>query len=276
MERRSIAVGLSAAVLLAGCSGLGNTISGAFGGTGMARLIVASPTTAQNNITLMADRGIINSALGGGARTGVYAKVNAGSVAFDINTGVGTSDLVHAINVNVAASTNYSVVLEGEPGAADYQAFAFQDTNGLNSPATVRFKVNNAAPNLATPVDVYIWPASRGIPGIATVPGLALNQDSGSSASHPGNAYIPQQGSTTTLPAGTYDIAIAAAGVVPNGLTDLFDGSTPLNVNVSYSFTIEDKSATQNDVNVILSIDEPFQSSNQAIVTHHAIAAGRS
>lgn len=275
MKHGSIATGLGLALLLAGCGGLGNAVSGAFGGTGMARLIVASPTTTQGNITLMADRGIINSGLSAAVRTGVYSKVTAGSVAFDVNTGSGTSDLVPAINVNVASSTNYSVVLEGEPGSSDYQAFAFQDTNALNNPATVRFKVNNAAPNLATPVDVYVWLASQGIPGSATVPGLMLNQDSGSAASHPGNAYIPQQGSTTTLPAGTYNVAIVAAGTLPNGSTDLFDGSTPLNLNVSYSFTIEDTDATQNNIGVILSIDEPFQTSNQAKISRHTLATGR-
>jgi hypothetical protein len=102
-----------------------------------------------------------------------------------------------------------------------------------------------------------------------------LNQDSGSAASHPGNAYIPQQGSTTTLPAGTYNVAIVAAGTLPNGSTDLFDGSTPLNLNVSYSFTIEDTDATQNNIGVILSIDEPFQTSNQAKISRHTLATGR-
>ena len=257
--------------MLSGCGGLNNAVSSAFGGSGFARLIDASPATTQSNITLMADHGIINSGLGNGTRIGPYAKVSAGNVSFDINTGTGTSDLVPAINVNVAASTNYSIVLEGEPGLSDYQAVAFQDTGALNSPATVRFKVNNAAPNLATPVDVYIWNSANGIPGTPTVAGLALNQDSGSSASHPGNAYIPTLGSTTTMPSGTYDIAIVPAGSLPNGSSDLFDGAAALSVNNSYSFTIFDRSSTQNDIGVILSVDEPFQSGNQSIIAHHSV-----
>ena len=271
MHIRSIIGGLAAATLLSGCGGLNNAVSGAFGGNGFARLIDASPQTPQTNITLQADHGTINSGLGGGTRVGPYAKVTAGNVSFDINTGAGTSDLVPAINVNVAASTNYSIVLEGEPGLSDYMAVAFQDTNALNSAATVRFKVNNAAPNLATPVDVYIWNSTTGMPGTPTVPNLPLNQDSGSAASHPGNAYIPTQGSTTTLPSGTYNIAIVPTGSIPNGSSDLFDGSASLNTNTSYSFTIFDRSANQNDIGVILSVDEPFTSSNQSLVTRHTI-----
>ena len=271
MKIRWITAVAVAAMTAAGCNGVNNAISAAFGGTGMARLIVASPTTTQANITLLADSGIINSGLSATTRTGPYAKVNAGNVSFDVNTGAGTTDLVPAINVNVAASTNYSVVLEGEPTLADYQAVSFQDTNALPNPATVRFKVNNAAPNLATPVDVYVWLSGQGIPGTPTVPNLALNQDSGSTPAHPGNAYIPQQGSSTTLPAGTYNMAIVAAGTIPNGTTDMFDGSTALNTNFSYSFTIEDLNATQNNIGVILSIDEPFQSGNQQSVVRHAV-----
>jgi len=272
LKHRFIISGLAAASLAAaGCNGVGNTIAGTFGGSGMARLIVAAPTTTQTNIALQADHGTIDSGLSTSTRIGTYAKVNAGNVTFDVNTGAGSGDLVPAINVNVAASTNYSVVLEGEQGHPDYMAFAFQDTNALNNAATVRFKVNNAAPNLATPVDVYIWLAGQGIPGTPTVPGLALNQDSGSAASHPGNAYIPQQGTTTTLPTGTYDIAIAPAGSVPNGVSDLFDGSTALSVNTSYSLTIEDQSGTQNDIGVIKSIDEPFQSTNQSVIVRQAV-----
>ena len=264
------------AVFAAGCGGLTNAISGAFGGSGKARLIVASPTTTQTNITLLADHGIINSGLSASTRIGPYAKVTAGNVSFDINTGAGTSDIVPAINVNIASSTNYSVVLEGEPAGLDYQAVSFQDTNALPNPATVRFKVNNAAPNLATPIDVYVWPSALGMPSSPTVPGLGLNQDSGSSATHPGNAYIPQQGSQTVLPAGTYSIAIVPQGGVPNGTSDLFDGtSSTLSLNTSYSFTIEDMNSTQNNIGVILSIDEPFQSGNQTSIIRHAVSLTR-
>ncbi len=272
MHIRSITIWCAAAAVLAsGCGGLNNAVSAAFGGKGFARLIDASPTTTQSNITLLADHGIINSGLGNGTRTGPYARVNSGNVSFDINTGTNTSDLVPAINVNISPSTNYSIVLEGEPGLPDYMAVAFADTNALNNPATVRFKVNNAAPNLATPVDVYIWNSSTGIPSTPTVPNLALNQDSGTSPSHPGNAYIPVLGSATTLPTGTYDIAIVPAGSLPNGTSDLFDGSAALSTNNSYSFTIFDRSSTQNDIGVLLSIDEPFQSGNQALVAHHPV-----
>jgi len=269
---RSIKAGIAGAALLAaGCGGINNSISAAFGGSGMARLIVASPTTTQTNIALLADQGIINSGLSATTRIGPYAKVTAGNVSFDINTGSGTSDIVPAINVNVASSTNYTVVLEGEPGLSDYQAVSFQDTNALPNPATVRFKVNNAAPDLATPVDVYVWPSSQSMPSTPTVPGLGLNQDSGSTGSHPGNAYIPTQGSSTTMPAGVYSVAIVPQGGVPNGTSDLFDGNTTsLNLNTSYSFTIEDVNATQNNIGVILSIDEPFQSGNQTARVRHA------
>jgi hypothetical protein len=269
---RFVATLACAALFAAGCGGLGNAISGAFGGAGKARLIVASPTTAQTTIALLADQGIINSGLSASVRTGPYAKVNGGNVTFDINDGPSTSDLVPAINVSIVSSTNYTIVLEGEPAGLDYQAVSFQDTNALPNAATVRLKVNNAAPNLATPVDVYIWPSTGVMPGTPTVPGLGLNQDSGSAASHPGNAYIPTLGSPTVFPAGTYSVAIVPQGGVPNGTTDLFDGtSSSLSLGTSYSFTVEDLDGTQNNIGVILSIDEPFQSGNQLSIVRHAV-----
>lgn len=261
---------LIAGVALAGCSSVANRIGG-LGQNGEARLIDASPATAQTSIALEADGGVINSGLSATTPIGVYSAVGATSIKFDVNTGAGTSDLVPAINVSIAPSTNYSIVLEGEPGLADYMAFGFQDTNALPNSATVRFKVNNAAPNLTTPVDVYVWLSTSAIPTTPTVPGLALNQDSGSSATKPGNAYIPQQGSSTLLPAGTYDIAIVAAGDIPNGTTDLFDGVASFALATSYSLTIEDVDATPDHISVLSSIDEPFQGSNQTSVARRRV-----
>jgi uncharacterized protein DUF4397 len=266
---------LGAALLLTACNGISNALSGATGGSGMARLIDASPTTTQTDISLLADKGTIDSGLSESERIGPYAKVTAGTITFDINTGNGSSDLVPAIHVDVAASTNYTIALQGEPGGADYQAFGFTDANAQNVTTTVRFKVNNAAPNLATPVDVYVWQRSQHIPAAPTVAGLALDQDSGSTTNAPGDPYIPVMGSATIMPTGTYDIAIVLTGGAPNGTTDLFDGSVNLDVNNSYSLTIEDMNATQNDIGVIASIDEPFQTSNQASVTRHSVAITR-
>jgi hypothetical protein len=261
---------LAAGLALSGCSSIANRIAG-FGQSGLARLIDASPTTTATGIALEADGGVINSGLSAATPIGVYSKVGATSIKFDVNTGSGTADLVPSINVSIAPSTNYSVVLEGEPGALDYIAFGFQDTNALNNAATVRFKVNHAAPNVAGPIDVYVWLSTTSIPVTPTVPSMSLNQDSGSSPSAPGNAYIPQQGSSTTLPAGLYDIAIVPAGTVPNGTTDMFDGSTSFVLNTSYSLTIEDIDATINHIGVVASIDEPFQTSNQTSVARHAL-----
>jgi len=263
--RTIIWLSAAAALALTGCSNLSNVIGGLGGGKGNARLVVASLTTPQTNISLTADGGTINSGLSATTPIGTYAQVGAGQETFAINTGAGTGNLVPPINVSVAASTNYSIVLEGEPGSADYMAFGFQDTNALNNAATVRFKVNNAAPNLASAVDVYVWLSTNAIPSTPTVANLGLNQDSGSVAGAPGNAYIPQQGSSTILPAGVYDVAIVPAGTVPNGSTDLFDGSTSFALNTSYSLTLADINATQNNIDVLVSIDEPFQTQNQSI-----------
>jgi hypothetical protein len=263
--RTIIGLAAAAALVLTGCSGVNNVLGGLGGGKGNARLVVASLTTPQTNISLTADGGTINSGLSASTPIGTYAQVGAGQETFAINTGTGTGNLVSSINVSVASSTNYSIVLEGEPGAPDYLAFGFQDTNALNNAATVRFKVNNAAPNLASAVDVYVWLSTNSIPPTPTVASLGLNQDSGSVANAPGNAYIPQQGSSTLLPAGVYDVAIVPAGTVPNGSTDLFDGATSLVLNTSYSFTIADNNATPNNIAVLESIDEPFQSQNQSV-----------
>lgn len=268
--RSSAGLLLAAGLALSGCSGIANSIVG-LGQSGFARLIDASPTTAATSVALEADGGVINSGLSSTTPIGVYSKVGATLIKFDVNTGAGTADLVPAIHVNVVPSTNYTIVLEGEPGSANYIAFGFQDTNALNNASTVRFKVNHAAPNLTTPIDVYVWLSSTAIPGTPTVPNLSLNQDSGSSASAPGNAYIPQQGSNTTLPAGLYQIAIVPAGTVPNGSTDLFDGTTSFVLNTSYSLTIEDLDGVANHIGVLTSIDEPFQGANQASVARHAL-----
>jgi hypothetical protein len=268
--RSSAGLLLAAGLALSGCSSVANRIAG-FGQNGFARLIDASPATATTGIALEADGGVINSGISSATPIGVYSKVGATSIKFDVNTGTGTADIVPAINVGVAASTNYSIVLEGEPGAPDYIAFGFQDTNALNNAATVRFKVNHAAPNVTGPIDVYVWLSTNSIPVTPTVSSLSLNQDSGSVAGAPGNAYIPQQGSNTILPAGLYDIAIVPAGTTPNGTTDMFDGSTSFVLNTSYSLTIQDLDATANHIGVLSSIDEPFQTANQAAVARHAL-----
>ncbi len=268
--RSSAGLLLAAGLSLSGCSSVANRIAG-FGQNGFARLIDASPATATTGIALEADGGVINSGISSATPIGVYSKVGATSIKFDVNTGTGTADIVPAINVGIAASTNYSIVLEGEPGAPNYIAFGFQDTNALNNAATVRFKVNHAAPNVAGPIDVYVWLSTNSIPVTPTVSSLLLNQDSGSVAGAPGNAYIPQQGSNTIWPAGLYDVAIVPAGTVPNGTTDMFDGSTSFVLNTSYSLTIEDLDATANHIGVLSSIDEPFQGANQAAVARRAL-----
>ncbi|HEY5095001.1 MAG TPA: hypothetical protein VII69_07805 [Candidatus Eremiobacteraceae bacterium] len=261
---------LVAGVALAGCSSVANRIGG-LGQNGDARLIDASPATVQTGIALEADGGVINSGLSATTPIGVYSAVGATAINFDVNTGASTTDLVPSIRISIAPSTNYSIVLEGEPGSLNYKAFGFQDTNALPNSATVRFKVNNAAPNLTTPVDVYVWLSTTAIPTTPTVPGLELNQDSGSSATKPGNAYIPQQGSLTTLAAGVYNIDIVAAGGIPNGTSDLFDGTASFVLATTYSLTIQDVDATPDNISVLSSIDEPFQGSNQTSVLRRIV-----
>lgn len=272
MRTIKLLTGIGALLALTACNGLGNSVSAAFGASGYARMIDASPTTTQTGLALEADKGTINSGISESSRTGPYTKVTSGNITFEINTGSGTADVVPAINVNVAPSSNYSIVLQGEPGGVDYKAFGFADLNALNNANTVRFKVNNAAPNLATPVDVYLWQNTQGIPSTPTVAGLGLDQDSGTVTNAPGDPYIPTLGSSQTLPSGTYDLAIVPQGTVPNGTSDLFDGSGTLTMNNSYSFTIEDVNATQNNIGIVLAIDEPFQSTNQASFTRHSLS----
>ena len=267
--RKATPLFLAAVLGLAGCSSVASKFIG-FGQSGFARLIDASNATT-GSLALEADGAVINSGVSSATPIGVYSKVGATSIKFDVNTGAGTSDVVPAINLTIAPSTNYTIVLEGEPSGSNYMAFGFQDTNALNNAATVRFKVNNAAPNLSTPVDVYVWLPPAPIPTTPTVGGLALNQDSGSTPSHPGDSYIPTQGSSTFLPSGTYNIAIVPAGGTPNGSTDLFDGHAPMTVNISYSLTIEDLDVTPNHISVLSSIDEPFQGANQTAIAHRAV-----
>jgi hypothetical protein len=253
------------ATALGGCSSANNVIGGAFGGSGVARMIDDSGSTTQTDVSLLADNGQINTGLGSGTPVGVYSKVSSGNITFDINDGGVTGNLVNGIDVSITGSTNYTIVLEGEPLGVDYIAFGFQDTNPNNNAMTVRYKVNNAAPNLATPIDLYIWPAHTAIPGTPTITALGLDQDTGSMANAPGDSYIPKSGSSTVMPAGQYDLAIVLTGTVANGTTDLFDATTPLlSLNNSYSLTVGDLDGTQNDLEVILAIDEPMQTVNQS------------
>lgn len=256
-----------ASTALAGCNSTNNAISGAFGGSGDARAIDASGTTNDTNLSLTADNTQINTGLSSSTPVGVYSKVSAGNISFGMNDGAGTASVTSGISVSVSPSTNYSIALEGEPGAPDFILFGFQDTNALPSANTVRFKLNNAAPNMATNADIYFWATGTSIPTSPMISNIGLNQDTGSMANPPGNAYIPATGSSQTIGAGQYNVAIVASGTVANGSTDLFDGTTPmLNVNTSYSFTMGDNSATQDDIGVILATDEPFSSSNQSRV----------
>jgi hypothetical protein len=267
---------VAASVALAGCNGANNAISGAFGGSGDARAIDASGSTNDTNLSLTADNTQINTGLNATTPVGVYSKVSAGNISFGMNDGAGTASVTSGISVSVAPSTNYSIVLEGEPGAPDFILFGFADTNALPSANTVRFKVNDAAPNMPTNADVYFWPTGNGIPSSPIVSNIGLNQDTGSMPDAPGNAYIPATGSSQTIAAGTYNVAIVPTGTVANGSTDLFDGTTPmLNLNTSYSFTIGDNSATQNDIGVILATDEPFTNSNQSTHVIHLLNKSR-
>ena len=189
-----------------------------------------------------------------------YAKVTAGSITFAAPP---TSE---SETSSIAASTNYSVVLEGESGLVDYKLFGFADTNATPRSTTVRLKIDNAAPDLSTAVDVYVWVSTNSIPNVPFVADLALNQDTGSVNNAPGNAYVPPSSDTTTVfPTGTYDIAIVQTGSVPNGTTDLFDGSVSLSIGNDYSLVIEDSaSGAVNDIGVIGGVDEPLQTSNQS------------
>ncbi|HXW77347.1 MAG TPA: hypothetical protein VEJ20_08060 [Candidatus Eremiobacteraceae bacterium] len=251
----------AAVVLLAGCNGnsVGNTITGTFGQSGMARMIDSSPSTTQT-LSLTADGGTIDTGVTGSQPFAPYAKVTAGSITFAAPP---TSE---SETSSIAASTNYSVVLEGESGLVDYKLFGFADTNATPRSTTVRLKIDNAAPDLSTAVDVYVWVSTNSIPNVPFVADLALNQDTGSVNNAPGNAYVPPSSDTTTVfPTGTYDIAIVQTGSVPNGTTDLFDGSVSLSIGNDYSLVIEDSaSGAVNDIGVIGGVDEPLQTSNQS------------
>jgi hypothetical protein len=255
------ALTLMLAVSAAACngSGVGNSISGALGSSGEARLVDASPATSQT-LSMTADNATIDSNVSAGAPVAPYAKVGAGSINFAVPPTSVTD------TSSVAASTNYSLMLEGEPGLGDYQLFGFADNNALPHSNTVRFKINNAAPDIATAVDVYVWLSTDTIPGTPTVADMSLNQDTGSVPNNPGDSYIPRStDNTTVLPTGTYDIAVVQTGAVPNGTSDLFDGSVALTVGNSYSLTLQDgPGGATNSVGVIAAIDEPLQTANQA------------
>jgi hypothetical protein len=249
---------LTVTVAACGGTGIGNAITGALGSTGMARLVDASPTTNQS-LSLTADSATIDSGVSTNTPIAPYSRVSAGSINFAAPPTSATD------TSSIAASTNYSIALEGEPGLADYQLFGFADNNALPKSDTVRFKVNNAAPDLSTNVDVYVWQSINTIPGVPTVADLALNQDSGSVANAPGDSYIPKStDSTTVFPSGTYDVAVVQTGALPNGTTDLFDGSVALTMGNSYSMTIADGvNGGTNNVVLVAGIDEPLQSTVQ-------------
>ena len=110
MWRSTAILLLAGGLTLSGCSSIANKING-LGQSGKARLIDASPATAQTGIALEADGGVINSGLSSTTPIGVYSKVGATTIKFYVNLGAGTSDLVPSINVSILPSTNYSIVL---------------------------------------------------------------------------------------------------------------------------------------------------------------------
>ncbi len=186
---------------------------------------------------------------------GVYSSVGAGTQAFQI-----MPTNVPAVSKSIAPSTFYTIALLGEPGASDFNEFIFQDTNSLQSPGTVRFKVNDAAP-LPGPIDVYVYQGAT-LPNLPTVADLTEGNDSGSIANPPGNAYIPPQGTATKLPSGIYSVTVTRAG---SRASVLFSGAANLSAGNSYSFTVEDAANSQpSSAQVVLAIDQPMQSVNQA------------
>lgn len=248
---------LALALSLAACGGsVNNLIAGAAGGKGQVRLVNASPNTA-GPLSLIVASTTINSGITNTTPVGVYVPVGAGTQNFVISP-----TTVSGINKSIAASTFYTVTLLGEMGKPDLGEVIFQDTNSLQNPGSVRFKVNDAAPALGT-IDVYVYQGAT-LPSPATVAGLTAGQDSGSIPSPPGNSYIPPQGSGTTLPSGTYNVAVTAAG---SPSTVYFAGSVNMNVNFSYSLTVEDTpSASPTAAQLIFAIDQPPQGSNGGTV----------
>jgi hypothetical protein len=250
-----------AALLIAGCGSgaVGNAISGAQGGKGDLRAVDAAPDAA-GPLSMQVANTTINSGLSDSTPVGPYASIGAGLQNVKISP-----TNVPAQSKSFAASTFYTAALAGEPGAADYGMYIFQDTNSLPSASSVRFKVNDAAP-APGPIDVYVYQGS--LPNTPTVAGLTAGNDSGSIANPPGNSYIPTTGSATALPAGTYNVTVTPAG---NPATTLFTGSAPLNTGVSYSFTVTDVSGdSPSAAGVIMAQDQPMETSNQANLLNYA------
>lgn len=262
--KTALAAGLALSLLSVGCSGTNNIISGSTGAKGYVRLVDASPLTT-TPLGLQASSTTINSNVTASTPIGPYAAVGAGNQQFSLpGITINNNPFIHSI----ASATNYTVVAEGEPGAANYRTFIFQDTNPAAATNSVRFKVDNAAPNLTTAVDVYVKSTVNPALSIPTIAGLALNNDSGSYPGAPGNSYLPPQPvSATPYPAGTYTLDIVPTGVAPTGTSaDLFFATTTttLNTGTSYSFIIYDLSATPNSIGVLLAQDSPQVQSNQS------------
>lgn len=250
----AFAVAMAAGVSLAACNGgLSNVVSGVSGGKAQARLLNASPKTT-TPLSLSVANTTINSNVTNTTPVGVYSPVNTGSQTFAI-----VPSTVTAVSKTLTPSTFYTVVLLGEPGQPNYGEFIFQDTNSIQSPGTVRYKVNDASPQ-AGPVDFYLYQGST-LPTTPTVAGLTVGTDSGSLSNPPGNSYLPPLGSSTILPSGVYTVTLTAAG---NPSLKIFTGTASLTVNHSYSFTITDNAAgTAAAANVILAIDQPAPATNQ-------------
>ena len=249
------ALGLS----LSACNGgLSNVVSGVTGGKAQVRLLNASPQTT-TPLSLSVANTTINSGITNATPVGVYSSVNTGNQTFAI-----VPSTVTAVSKTLSPSTFYTVVLLGEPGQPNYGEFIFQDTNSIQSPGTVRYKVNDASPQ-AGPVDFYLYQGST-LPTTPSVGGLTVGTDSGSISNPPGNSYIPTLGSSTLLPSGVYKVAVTAAG---NPSLMIFTGTASLTVNHSYSFTITDNAAGMaGHANVIAAIDQPAPATNQGNLMH--------
>jgi hypothetical protein len=243
-------------LVIAGCTSasVGNAISGATGGRGDLRAIDAAPSEP-GPLSLVVASTTINSNLSASVPVGTYALIGAGNQNIQISpTNVPT------VSKSFAASVFYTAALVGEPGQADFGLYIFEDTNATASSATVRYKVNDAAP-APGPIDVYVYQGAT-LPNLPTVPGLTVGNDSGSITNPPGNSYIPTLGSATILPTGVYEITVTPAG---NPATTLFHRSITLTAGKSYSFTVEDvPGGSPASAQVILAVDQPVQTNNQS------------
>ena len=138
-----------------------------------------------------------------------YSGISSGSdtiAVYQVGTATtsGADPLVSSA-LSLSGSNQYTVVLMGnsKSGVTPWVAQPFPDNNALPPSGDIEFRVINAAPNLPSPVNIYIVPTLSISGATPTFTGVAYGQPSQTPTEY------------ATLPAGQYYVFVTTSSGTP-------------------------------------------------------------